>query len=363
MHVENGNTIKTRFLRVSEENFDSILDETAAIIRSGGTVAFPTETVYGLGADGLNPAAVRKIFEAKRRPPGNPLSLLVHSMEDLEKVARNIPEKAFRLMDAFWPGPLTIVLEKNDTVPGITSGNLSSVGVRMPDHIIPLELIKRAGTPFAAPSANLSGKPSPSLAAHVVADLTGRIDAIIDGGEAAIGLESTVIDMTVEPPVVLRPGAVGIEELEKVIGKVRSGYKNDNVRTDAAPLEKQAGQKYGHYTPYTKVVLVEGESKFVSKQIVKLLENYMSREEKVGLLLSEEIADLFDAKGLGADECFLLGSQEEPEVAARKLFEGLRNLDSKRLDVIIADGSFSRSGIGDALINRLREASSIRFAI
>ncbi len=362
-HVENGNTIKTRFLRVSEENFDSILDETAAIIRSCGTVAFPTETVYGLGADGLNPAAVRKIFEAKRRPPGNPLSLLVHSREDLEKVARNIPEKAFKLMDAFWPGPLTIVLEKNDIVPGITSGNLQSIGVRMPDHIIPLELIKRAGTPLAAPSANLSGKPSPSLAAHVVADLTGRIDAIIDGGKAAIGLESTVIDMTVEPPVVLRPGAVGIEELEKVIGKVRSGYKNDNVGTDAAPLEKQAGQKYGHYTPYTKVVLVEGESKFVSKQIVKLLENYMSREEKVGLLLSEEIADLFDAKGLGADECFLLGSQEEPEVAARKLFEGLRNLDSKRLDVIIADGSFSRSGIGDALINRLREASSIRFAI
>lgn len=363
MHVENGNTIKTLFLRVSEENFDSILDETAAIIRSGGTVAFPTETVYGLGADGLNPAAVRKIFEAKRRPPGNPLSLLVHSREDLEKVARNIPKKAFRLMDAFWPGPLTIVLEKNDTVPGITSGNLQSIGVRMPDHIIPLELIKRAGTPLAAPSANLSGKPSPSLAAHVVADLAGRIDAIIDGGEAAIGLESTVIDMTVEPPVVLRPGAVGIEELEKVIGKVRPGYKNDNAETDAAPLEKQAGQKYGHYTPYTKVVLVEGESKFVSKQIVKLLENYMSREEKVGLLLSEEIADLFDAKGLGADECFLLGSQEEPEVAARKLFEGLRNLDSKRLDVIIADGSFSRSGIGDALINRLREASSIRFAI
>lgn len=363
MHVENGNTIKTRFLRVSEENFDSILDEAAAIIRSGGTVAFPTETVYGLGADGLNPAAVRKIFEAKKRPPGNPLSLLVHSMEDIEKVARNIPEKAFKLMDAFWPGPLTIVLEKNDIVPGITSGNLSSVGVRMPDHIIPLELIKRAGTPLAAPSANLSGKPSPSLAAHVVADLTGRIDTIIDGGEAAIGLESTVIDMTVEPPIVLRPGAVGIEELEKVIGKVRSGYKNDNVGTDAAPLKKQAGQKYGHYTPYTKVVLVEGENKFVSKQIVKLLENYMSREEKVGLLLSEEIADLFDAKGLGADECFLLGSQEEPEVAARKLFEGLRNLDSKRLDVIIADGSFSHSGIGDALINRLREASSIRFAI
>ena len=320
VHVENGNKIKTRFFRVSEENFDAILDEAAAIIRSGGTVAFPTETVYGLGADGLNPGAVRKIFEAKERPPGNPLSLLVHSREDLEKVARNIPEKAFRLMDAFWPGPLTIVLEKNDTVPGITSGNLPSIGVRMPDHIIPLELIKRAGTPLAAPSANLSGKPSPSLAAHVVADLTGRIDAIIDGGEAAIGLESTVIDMTVEPPVVLRPGAVGIEELEKVIGKVRSGYKNDNAGTDAAPLEKQAGQKYGHYTPYTKVVLVEGESKFVSEKIVELLENYRSRGEKVGLLLSEEIAGLFAAKGLGCRRMLFAGVSGRARSSCQKTF-------------------------------------------
>jgi Sua5/YciO/YrdC/YwlC family protein len=173
VNIENENRIKTRFFRVSEDNFDAVLNEAAAIIRNGGTVAFPTETVYGLGADGLNPDAVRKIFEAKERPPGNPLSLLVHSREDVEKVARNIPEKAFRLMDTFWPGPLTIILEKNDAVPQITSGSLPSIGVRMPDHRIPLELMKRAGTPLATPSANLSGKPSPSLAAHVAADLTG----------------------------------------------------------------------------------------------------------------------------------------------------------------------------------------------
>lgn len=363
MQAGNRNKIKTRVFRVSEENLEAILDETAAIIRSGGTVAFPTETVYGLGADGLNPEAVRKIFEAKKRPPGNPLSLLVHSREDLEKVAKNIPDKALKLMDAFWPGPLTIVLEKKDTVPEITSGNLQSIGLRMPDHRIPLELVKRAGTPLAAPSANLSGKPSPSLAAHVVADLSGRIDAIIDGGEAAIGLESTVVDMTVEPPVVLRPGAVGIEELERVIGKVRSGYKDDNAETDRAPLEKKAGQKYGHYTPDTKVVLVEGESKSVSKKIVELLEKYRSKGQKVGFLLSEETADLFVLKGLDTEECFLLGPREEPEVAARKLFEGFRDLDRKGLDVIVADGSFSRSGLGEALINRLREASSLRFAV
>lgn len=363
MSVENETRIKTRFFRVSEDDFDAVINEAVAIIKSGGTVAFPTETVYGLGADGLNPEAVRKIFEAKGRPPGNPLSLLVHSREDIEKIAKNIPEKAFRLMDTFWPGPLTIILEKNDAVPGITSGNLPSIGVRMPDHRIPLELVKRTGTPIAAPSANLSGKPSPSLAAHVAADLTGRIDAIIDGGEAAIGLESTVIDMTVEPPVVLRPGAVGIKELETVIGEVRSGYKDVKTWIDGGQQDNQAGQKYGHYTPDTKVVLVEGERKLVSEKIAELLGDYRSRGEKAGLLLSEEIAGLINVNGLCADDCFLLGSLKEPEVAAKKLFEGLRKMDRKGLDVIVADGSFSRSGLGDALINRLREASSLRFAV
>jgi L-threonylcarbamoyladenylate synthase len=363
VQAEKRNKTKTRIFRISEENFDTVLDEAAEIIKNGGTVAFPTETVYGLGADGLNPNSVRKIFEAKERPPGNPLSLLVHSRDDLQKVARNIPEKALKLMDAFWPGPLTLILEKKSIVPEITSGNLQSIGLRMPDHRIPLELIKRGGVPLAAPSANLSGKPSPSLAAHVIADLNCRIDAIIDGGEAAIGLESTVIDMTVEPPVVLRPGSIGIEALEKLIGEVRSGYM-DKTETGGELLEKKAGQKYGHYTPDTKVVLVEGEEgKFVSEKIAELLENYRSEGQKIGLLLSEETAGLFDSKGLIIGEYFLLGSREEPEVAARKLFEGLRDLDKKGLDVILADGSFNRSGLGDALINRLREASSLRFTV
>jgi len=363
VQAENGTKIQTRLFRVSEENFDAVLDEAAEIIRRGGTVAFPTETVYGLGADGLNPEAVRKIFEAKERPPGNPLSLLVHSREDLGKVAKNIPEKAFRLMDAFWPGPLTIVLEKKDIVPEITSGNLPSIGLRMPDHRIPLELVKRAGTPLAAPSANLSGKPSPSLAAHVLADLAGRIDAVIDGGGASIGLESTVIDMTVEPPVVLRPGAVGIDELERVIGKVRPTYGEPEAGAGEAVSEKQAGQKYSHYTPDTQVVLVEGDRKKVSEKIGTLLENSRREGKKVGLLLSNETAGFFASEGLSAQECFLLGSREEPEEAARRLFEGLRALDAKSLDVILADGSFSPSGLGAALLNRLREAASVRYAV
>ena len=367
MQAENGNRVKTLVFRVSDENFDSVLDRATVIIKSGGTVAFPTETVYGLGVDGLNPEAVLKIFEAKKRPPGNPLSLLVHSREDVERVARNISESSFRLMDTFWPGPLTIILEKKDIVPDITSGKLKSIGVRMPDHKIPLDLIQRAGTPLAAPSANLSGKPSPSLAAHVISDLTGRIDAILDGGEAAIGLESTVIDMTVEPPVVLRPGAVSLEELESVIGKVRSGYKGCDAGNESDLLEKKAGQKYGHYTPDTKVVLVEGEGKLVLEELVKLLESYRKQGQKVGLLLSEETsketAVFFALKSLGPHECFLIGPREEPEVAARKLFEGLRKLDRKGLDVIVADGSFSHSGLGEALINRLSEASSIKIVV
>ena len=364
MQAENGSKVKTLVFRVSEENFDSVLERASAIIKRGGTVAFPTETVYGLGADGLNSEAVLKIFEAKKRPPGNPLSLLVHSREDVEKVSKNIPESAFKLMDAFWPGPLTIILEKNEIVPDITSGRLKSIGVRMPDHRVPLELIKRAGTPLAAPSANLSGKPSPSLAAHVISDLTGRIDAILDGGEAAIGLESTVIDMTVEPPVVLRPGAVSLEELESIIGKVKSGYKSGESGDKPDLSEKKAGQKYGHYIPDTKVVLVEGEGKSVSEKLVKLLESYRSEGQKVGLLLSEETsketAPFFALKKLSPDECLLLGPRADPGVAARKLFEGLRKLDKKGLDVIVADGSFSRSGLGEALINRLREASSMK---
>jgi L-threonylcarbamoyladenylate synthase len=362
VQAENRSKRETRIFRVSEENFDTILDEAAEIIRKGGTVAFPTETVYGLGADGLNPDAVLKIFEAKERPPGNPLSLLVYSREDIGKVAKNIPEKAIRLMDAFWPGPLTIVLEKNDIVPEITSGNLPSIGLRMPDHRIPLELVKRAGTPLAAPSANLSGKPSPSLAIHVLADLAGRIDAVIDGGGTAIGLESTVIDMTVEPPVVLRLGAVGIDDLEKVIGKVRP--TGAETKAGESMPEKQAGQKYSHYTPDAMVVLVEGESEEkVSEKIGILFEDYLSKGQKVGLLLSDETAGFFTAEALSAHKCFLLGSRKEPEEAAKRLFEGLRALDAEGLDVILADGSFSISGLGTALLSRLREAASVRYVI
>lgn len=366
VQAENGIEIKTRFFRVSEENFDAVLEEAAEIIRKGGTVAFPTETVYGLGADGLRPEAVRKIFEAKQRPPGNPLSLLIHSREDLQKIVVNVPENAFKLMDAFWPGPLTLVLEKSASVPAITSGNLPSVGVRMPDHWIPLELVKRAGRPLAAPSANLSGRPSPSSAAHVLADLEGRIDVVLDGGVVTIGVESTVVDMTVEPPVILRPGAIGLEALEEIVGEVRLGYGSANEEAGDAPSEKLAGQKYGHYTPDTAVVLVEGAGDLVAEKIGELTGIFQQDRLKVGFLLSEESTNFLDSKGLlseDSEEWFLLGARDEPDTAARRLFEGLRVLDVKGLDVILADGSFSTLGLGIALMDRLKEAASTRVEV
>ena len=366
MQAEKEDEIKTRVFRVSEENFDAVLEEAAEIIRNGGTVAFPTETVYGLGADGLRPEAVRKIFEAKQRPPGNPLSLLIHSTADLNEIVKNVPESAFKLMDAFWPGPLTLVLEKNDSVPAITSGNLPSVGVRMPDHRIPLELVKRAGRPLAAPSANLSGRPSPSSAAHVLADLEGRIDAVLDGGAVSIGVESTVVDMTSEPPVVLRPGAIGLDALEGIIGEVRPGYKSAKEEAGEAPSEKLAGQKYGHYTPDTAVVLVEGEGDPVAEKLGELAGIFRQDGLKVGFLLSEESAKFLDSKGLlseDSEEWFLLGARGEPDQAARRLFEGLRTLDVKGLDVIMADGSFITLGLGIALMDRLKEAASTRFEV
>lgn len=367
MTSKNGK--KTRFFRINEENFEAVLADASEVIRKGGTVAFPTETVYGLGADGLVPEAVIKIFEAKNRPLGNPLSLLVHSKEDVKKVARNVSEKALRLMDVFWPGPLTLVLEKTDIVPPITSGNLLTVGVRMPDNPVPLELIRRAGVPLAAPSANLSGRPSPSTAAHVKADLEGRVDLIIDGGPVEIGLESTVVDMTSTIPTVLRPGAIGLEELQAVIGKVRTGFRDSEE--DEANFQKNAGQKYGHYTPKTPVVLIEGKIGAVSQKIGELVRTFLEDGKTAGLLLSEESSESLSTNlsgGLSESEVpkdlrFVLGPAEKPAEAAKRLFEGIRALDEKKPGLIIADGSFRLEGSGRALMNRLREAASKKFEV
>jgi len=332
----------------------SLIQQAAEIIKTGGTVAFPTETVYGLGANALDPNAVKKIFKAKNRPSDNPLIVHISSKEQIHDLAENIPKTALELADAFWPGPLTMILKRKKIVPDITTCNLDTVAIRMPDNPIALELIKLCGVPIAAPSANLSGRPSPTTARHVINDLGGRIDAIIDAGPVDIGVESTVVDMTSGLPVILRPGRVGIEELKKCIGEVRIGYteqstaKNDIVRSP--------GMKYTHYSPQTKVVLVEGSGYVVADTIIELVLKHQEDELTCGLLLLNETAKHI-AEYITIKEMFSLGKKNEPSDAAYNLFAGLRYLDERNVDVIIVDGSLGHEGIGEAVWNRLAKAA------
>ncbi|WP_457741593.1 L-threonylcarbamoyladenylate synthase [Thermococcus sp.] len=314
------------------------------LILAGKLVAFPTETVYGLGADALNEEAVRRIFEAKGRPADNPLIVHIADFKDLKKLAREIPREAELLAEKFWPGPLTIVLPKRKKVPLVTTGGLDTVAVRMPAHEIALALI-RASTPIAAPSANISGKPSPTLAEHVIDDFYGRIEAIIDGGETRVGVESTVIDLSSERPTLLRPGGLPLEEIEKVIGPVEI---HPAVKGKAVNLARAPGMKYKHYSPNAQVILVEGPREKVREKIRELVGEYRSKGYRVGVMATEWFE---------ADEFFHLGRTVEE--VARNLFKALRELDKRGVDVIIAEGVEER-GLGLAVMNRLRKASGYR---
>ena len=316
----------------------------ARLILGGKLVAFPTETVYGLGADALNEKAVRRIFEAKGRPADNPLIVHIAEFDDLKKLAREIPEEARLLAKKFWPGPLTIVLPKREEVPLVTTGGLDTVAVRMPAHPIALALI-RASTPVAAPSANISGKPSPTLAEHVVDDFYGKIEAIIDGGPTWVGVESTVIDLSSGRPTLLRPGGLPLEEIENVIGPVAI---HPAVKGKAVDLARAPGMKYRHYSPNAQVVVVEGPRERVREKIEELIAEYRSKGYRVGVMATEEFE---------ADEFFHLGKTVED--VARNLFRALRELDRRGVDVIIAEGVEER-GLGLAVMNRLRKASGYR---
>ncbi|WP_099222558.1 L-threonylcarbamoyladenylate synthase [Listeria costaricensis] len=329
-----------------------IYQQAAEFLKKGETVAFPTETVYGLGADATSEQAVQKIYQAKGRPADNPLIVHIAKKEQMHDFVTEIPQQAAQLIDAFWPGPLTIILpvRSGALARNVTAG-LQTVGVRMPSHPVSLALLEAAYLPIAAPSANRSGRPSPTSAAHVAEDLTGQIAGIVDGGETGVGLESTVIDCTTEVPTILRPGGVSIEQIEQVIGQVHSAKRV----LDSAEAPKAPGMKYTHYAPNAPVFIVEGSVEFWHETIRKQQE----AGEKVGLLVSEGLADkLMDMDNL---EIWLTTSREKSlDQVAQQLYKGLRAFDHTDCSVILAE-SYERTEIGEAIMNRLEKAAGSKY--
>lgn len=350
----------TLILKVDPLNPDpASIRKAVDILRSEGLVAFPTETVYGLGALVFNEQASRKVYIVKNRPLDNPLIIHISSLEMLDTVAKNIPEKALRLAEKFWPGPLTLILPRNKSVPKVVSGGLDTVAVRMPAHPVALALVKEAGEPVAAPSANLAGKPSPTTAEHVIQDLYGKIDAIIDAGETLYGVESTIINILSSPPVLLRPGAIPVEEIERVLGErvLVPNYARglSEARTALAP-----GMRYKHYAPETPLVLIDpvsGDLEALVEKMMLTVNEYLGKYSKVCIVASKELADFYRSiRGVHVVE---IGSRANMFEVAKNLFKTLRMLDEMKCDVGIVEG-FEERGLGLTVMNRLRKASQVR---
>ncbi|MCE5342371.1 MAG: threonylcarbamoyl-AMP synthase [Eubacteriales bacterium] len=338
--------METRVLAPTE----AAIAEAARIIRGGGLVAFPTETVYGLGADALNGNAVQKIFEAKGRPGDNPLIVHVATPEAAQPLCY-IDERAQTLMRAFWPGPLTLLLPKKLVIPSQTNAGLPSVAVRMPNHPVALALLRACGVPVAAPSANVSGRPSPTTAGHVLQDMDGRIPLILDGGPCAVGLESTVLDMTAETPVIVRPGGVTREMLLAVLPRVDVAA---SVLRPLAEGEKAVspGMMYRHYAPKGALTLVMGKPDDVRATCLKLYREAMESQEKACILTHSEHALWYE----GCDT-LSIGSLAQPETVARELFSALRAMDDRQVRVILCE-AVDTDGIGLAIMNRLYRAAA-----
>ncbi|MFQ9511493.1 MAG: L-threonylcarbamoyladenylate synthase [Lachnospiraceae bacterium] len=320
------------------------------ILRNGGLVAFPTETVYGLGGNALDPNASKKIYAAKGRPSDNPLIVHVADRETIYQLTASVTEIATKLMDAFWPGPLTLILKKSKIVPYETTGGLDTVAIRFPNHPTALSLIKEACVPVAAPSANTSGRPSPTLAKHVIEDLSDKIDMIIDDGPVGIGVESTIIDVTEEVPVILRPGYITKEMVEKVIGNVKIDHAvNNQVKEGEHP--KAPGMKYRHYAPKASLTLVEGELDTVIGTINSLAAIEMNNGKKVGIICTEETKNRYKAGAVKS-----IGSRTSQESIAHNLYALLRDFDQEGVDEIFSE-SFQERQLGMAIMNRLTKAA------
>ena len=326
------------------ETDKNAVEEAAAILRRGGLLGIPTETVYGLGADGLNEDAVRRIFLAKGRPQDNPLILHVPDAGWLERCCTDIPPAAYALAERFWPGPLTMILPRRDCVPLRTTGGLDTVGVRCPDHPVTRAIIAAADTPVAAPSGNTSGRPSPTCARHMMEDMMGKIDGIVDGGDCAVGVESTIIDLTVQPPRLLRPGGLPLEELEAVLGEVAVD-KAVRQRLEDGEKAKAPGMKYRHYAPRAAVTVVTGTPRRSAAYIREHL------PAGAGVICFDEYAPLF-----AGHIVHRLGSQEDKLAQAQHVFDALRTFDDTDVTAIFAQCP-DESGLGLAVGNRLKKAA------
>jgi L-threonylcarbamoyladenylate synthase len=343
---------KTLVLKVNPLKPDAAKVRVAAeFIKTGGLVAFPTETVYGLGADALNTKAVLALFKAKKRPLDNPPIVHVENVDDVYKLAKHVPPKAELLMKRFWPGPLTLVFERSEMVPDVTVAGLRTVAIRMPKNKVALALIRESQCPIAAPSANLAGKPSPTTAQHVFDDLNGRIEAILDGGPTCIGVESTVLDLSVNPPLVLRPGGTPFEALKKVLGDVKLHPFVAAEKELAVAEARSPGMRHKHYAPNAKLVLVEGSVPAVIEKVRELIASCTCMGNRVGVLATDETAAKYEAAVVKS-----LGSRFNLDAVAQNLFRLLREFDAEGVDVIIAEG-VPAEGLGLAVMNRLRKAS------
>ena len=327
-----------------------VMEQAGKLIAEGELVAFPTETVYGLGGDALDPDASRRIYAAKGRPSDNPLIVHIADFDDMKRVAREVPEQAKKLADAFWPGPLTMIVWKSDAVPEATTGGMQTVAVRMPNHPVALELIRRSGCLIAAPSANTSGRPSPTEAQHVAEDLSGKIAMILDGGPVGIGIESTIIDLTEEKPMILRPGYITPEMLSEVLQEevvIDPGI----IAADDTRKPKAPGMKYKHYAPKAEMIIVDGAQDAVIDKINELTAAKRAEGKKVAVIATDETKDRYDAQVI-----LSMGKRADEDAIAQHLYKILRECDELDVGEIYSE-CFQTPRIGQAIMNRLLKAA------
>ncbi|MGB4661593.1 MAG: L-threonylcarbamoyladenylate synthase [Mobilitalea sp.] len=344
--------MKTKIVTINSEDIrPEDFDEASKILQAGGLVAFPTETVYGLGANALDEQASKKIYEAKGRPSDNPLIVHISEVKDIEVLAKEIPDVAYKLAEVFWPGPLTMIFKKKDCVPYGTTGGLGTVAIRLPANQIARELIARSQVYIAAPSANISGKPSPTEAEHVINDLGGKIEMIIDGGKATLGLESTIVDLSDGQPMILRPGCITRKMLQNVIGDIDYDPAIMGKKPNKDLVPKAPGMKYRHYAPEGALTIYEGNTQLVIQAINQKSKEKYDEGRRVGIIATDETKEFYRYGTVMS-----IGSRKNEATIAAGLYRVLRDLDELRAEYIFTE-SFADNSLGQAIMNRLLKAA------